>query len=133
METILDFVKSIVIFTVLTTILEQLISESTMQKYIRFFTGILFCILLLQGICTMLKKQELLNTMEQLAFEYTEEEMGDMFLKQEEEREHKITQEYEKQKEQNQLKQNNKLDESKQDVKKIEIPRIIIEGEEDGE
>lgn len=136
MEAILEFVKGIVIFTFLTAILEQLISESIMQKYVRFFTGILFCVLLLQGVLTAFKKQDLLKEMEQLSQEYTEDDMDDMFLEQEEEREQKITEEYEKQKietEQEQLNSKNDSKESSQDRIKIEIPRIIIEGEEDGE
>lgn len=132
MEMILELVKSIVIFTLLTSILVQLISESTIQKYIRFFSGVLFCILLLQGVLTGIKKYDLLKELEQLSKEYTEDNMDDIFLEQEKEREFKITEEYEKQKKQQQ-KQIGNEEESRQDRTKIEIPKIIIEGEENGE
>ena len=133
MEAILEFVKSIVIFTFLSAILEQLISESMIQKYVRFFTGILFCILLLQGVFTVFKKQDFFIDMEWLTQNYTQEDMDDMFFKQEEKREYKIKEEYEKQEKNKRQKHNNKPEESKQNVKTIEIPKIMIEGEEDGE
>lgn len=133
MEAILDLVKSIVIFTFLTTILEQLISDSAMQKYIRFFFGILFCVLLLQGVLAVFKKQDFMRQLVRLPQEYTKDNMDDMFLEQEAEMEQKITEEYEKQEEKNQQKQIKSNEKSKQDKRKIEIPKIIIEGEKDGE
>ena len=133
MEAILDLVKSIVIFTFLTTILEQLISDSAMQKYIRFFFGILFCVLLLHGVLAVFKKQDFMRQLVRLPQEYTKDNMDDMFLEQEAEMEQKITEEYEKQEEKNQQKQIKSNEKSKQDKRKIEIPKIIIEGEKDGE
>lgn len=132
MEPIYELVKNIVIFVFLTAILEQLISESSMQKYIRFFSGIILCILLLQGVLTVFEKQDILQQMKQLSLEYTGEEMEELFMEQEEERQKKITEEYEKQAEQSgQGKE--KQEKEKQEQQKIEIPEISIGGEENGE
>lgn len=132
MEPIYELVKNIVIFVFLTAILEQLISESSMQKYIRFFSGIILCILLLQGVLTVFEKQDILQEMKQLSLEYTGEEMEEMFVEQEEERENKITEEYEKQAEQN-GQDEKKSEKEKPQQRKIEISEISIGGEENGE
>lgn len=110
METIYTIIKSIVIFVLLSSVLEQLISGSSMQKYIRFFSGILLCILLLQGIFSFLNSEDFQQELERLAEEYQDPKMEEIFLEKE-----------------NQWKEQEKnKKEEKKEQEKIEIPKVTI-------
>ena len=94
MEHIMDVLKQLACLLLLFSLLEQLICDSKMQKYLRFFGGIILCISLLQGVGDLLS----VEWFDELTFSAKgAEEYEEKFLEWEEKREEQIDQIYKNQ------------------------------------
>lgn len=94
MEQIMGVLKQLACLLLLFSLLEQLISDSKMQKYLRFFSGILLFISLLQSVGNLLP----VDWFKDISFSVQEaEEYEDDFLEWEEKREQQIDYMYENQ------------------------------------
>ena len=94
MEQIMGMLRQIACLLLLFSLLEQLISDSKMQKYVRFFSGVLLCVCLLQNVGDLLS----VDWFETINFSVEEsKEYEDEFLEWEERREQQIDHMYEEQ------------------------------------
>lgn len=94
MEQIMDLLKQLACLLLLFSLLEQLISDSKMQKYLRFFAGILLCVAVLQGLGELLS----VNWFDEITFSVEEsKKYEDEFFEWEEKREEQINHIYENQ------------------------------------
>lgn len=115
MEQIMGVLKQIGCLLLLFSLLEQLISDSKMQKYLRFFSGILLCVSLLQSVDDLLS----VDWFEEITFSVEEtEEYEDKFWEWEEKREQQIDYIYENQEEIE--KDSDSMDESKIQIDSIQ-------------
>ncbi len=94
MEQIMGMLKQLACLLLLFSLLEQLICDSKMQRYLRFFAGILLCVSVLQSVGNLLS----VDWFEGLAFSVEDAgEYEDEFLEWEEKREEQIDHIYDNQ------------------------------------
>lgn len=127
MKEIYEIVKIIIYFQLFSELLEMLIQDSELKKYIRFFGGILVSIFLITGIFKNISLEKIWEYSEELSVEIKEQDkLEEEFMEKEERKKQELEKAIEQdEKKYQELEENSSQEE--ESYEKIEIAPITFE------
>lgn len=127
MKEIYEIVKIIIYFQLFSELLEMLIQDSELKKYIRFFGGILVSIFLITGIFKNISLEKIWEYSEELSVEIKEQDkLEEEFMEKEERKKQELEKAIEQdEKKYQELEENSSQEEER--YEKIEIAPITFE------
>lgn len=127
MKEIYEIVKIIIYFQLFSELLEMLIQDSELKKYIRFFGGILVSIFLITGIFKNISLEKIWKYSEELSVEIKEQDkLEEEFMEKEERKKQELEKAIEQdEKKYQELEENSSQEEER--YEKIEIAPITFE------
>lgn len=127
MKEIYEIVKIIIYFQLFSELLEMLIQDSELKKYIRFFGGILVSIFLITGIFKNISLEKIWEYSEELSVEIKEQDkLEEEFMEKEERKKQELEKAIEQdEKKYQELEENSSQKEER--YEKIEIAPITFE------
>ena len=127
MKEIYEIVKIIIYFQLFSELLEMLIQDSELKKYIRFFGGILVSIFLITGIFKNISLEKIWEYSEELSVEIKEQDkLEEEFMEKEERKKQEMEKAIEQdEKKYQELEENSSQKEER--YEKIEIAPITFE------
>lgn len=127
MKEIYEIVKIIIYFQLFSELLEMLIQDSELKKYIRFFGGILVSIFLITGIFKNISLEKIWEYSEELSVEIKEQDkLEEEFMEKEERKKQEMEKAIEQdEKKYQELEENSSQEEER--YEKIEIAPITFE------
>ena len=127
MKEIYEIVKIIIYFQLFSELLEMLIQDSELKKYIRFFGGILVSIFLITGIFKNISLEKIWKYSEELSVEIKEQDkLEEEFMEKEERKKQELEKAIEQdEKKYQELEENSSQKEER--YEKIEIAPITFE------